>query len=251
MRIQSINNNYYMPCKHHTRPTFKSFKREVVKSGCSPLTEEILWRNNTSIYRSDLAWGELVKFLKEKYAKVGKVAVYNYACSNGLEAYTFLMELLSTTEKDIVDKFTPIIARDFDPFAINLANRKLVDIEDFEIDRINAHTNGHFEDYFVKKTKINTKYSPKENLTSLVHFGIGDFTKDYEKLPKDDVIIFVRNCWPYFSQDDIDNLPRKLYEHFGKNATLITGNYDFMNLGYRKFRDVGFKQTYIPYVYEK
>ena len=55
----------------------------------------------------------------------------------------------------------------------------------------------------------------------------------------------------YFSEKDIMNLPRKLYEHLGKNATLITGNYDFLHLGYRKFRDSGFKQTYIPYVYEK
>ena len=251
MRIQSINNSYYVTTSHSTKPSFKSFKREVVKPGTSPLIEEVLWRNNTSIYRNDMAWGELVKFLKEKYAKVDKVAVYNYACSNGLETYTFLMELISNTDKETIDKFTPVIARDFDNFAINLAQRKLVDIDDFEINRINTHTNGKFEEYFTKKTKLDGKYSPKENLTALANFGVGDFTKDYINLPKDNVIIIVRNCWPYFSADDIDNLPKKLYDHLGKNATLVTGNYDFLHLGYRKFRDVGFKQTYIPYVYEK
>ena len=250
MKIQSINSSYYFN-NQNTKPSFKSFKRAVVKPCKNPLIEEVLWRNNTSIYRNDMAWGELVKFLKEKYADVEKVAVYNYAGSNGLETYTFLMELLSTSDNETIQKFTPIIARDFDKYAINLANQKSVELEDFEIDRVNIHTKGCFEDYFEKKAQLDGKYYPKENLTDLIEFGVGDFTKEYKDLPKDNVIIIVRNCWPYFSQDDRENLPQKLYEHLGKNATLITGNYDFLNLGYRKFRDSGFRQTYIPYVYEK
>jgi chemotaxis methyl-accepting protein methylase len=246
MKIQSINNNSYSSYRA-PQPSFKAFKREVTKI-TSP---EVLWRNNTAIFRNDMAWGELIKFLEEKYANVEKVHVYNYACSNGLETYSFLMELLSNHDEKTIKKFTPIIAKDFDNFAVSMANSKLVDIEDFEIERINAHTNGRFKDFFYKNSHIEGKYSPTNKLTPLVSFGLGDFTKEYNTLPKDNIIIIVRNCWPYFSQDDIENLPQKLYEHLGKNTTLITGNYDFLNLGYRKFRDSGFKQTYIPYVYEK
>ena len=42
-----------------------------------------------------------------------------------------------------------------------------------------------------------------------------------------------------------------IYEHLGKNVTLITGNFDSLGLGFKKFKNSGFKRTYIPYVYEK
>lgn len=245
MKIQSIQSYYQR--NNYKQPSFQAFKRTVKR----PETGEVLWKNNTGFYRIDMSWTYLAEFLKEKYSGVEKVFVYNYASSNGLEAYTLLMELLANNSKDEVDKFMPIIAKDVDEFAIKMANKKLIDISECEKQKINKHTDNHFDDYFEEDEIKKGKYRPKEKLTANVIFSVGDFTEEYEKLPKDNVIILARNCWPYFPNETKHDLPQKLYEHLGKNVTLITGNFDSLGLGFKKFKNSGFKRTYIPYVYEK
>lgn len=246
MKIQSIQ-SYYSQQKAVKQPSFQAFKRTVRKPG----SEEVLWKNNTGLYRIDMSWSYLAEFLKEKYSDVEKVYVYNYASSNGLEAYTLLMELLAHNDENEVNKFMPIIAKDVDEFAIKMAKRKLIDISDCEKQKINKHTNNHFDDYFEEDKTKKGKYRPKDKLTEKVIFSVGDFTKEYEELPKDNVIILARNCWPYFPNEEKQELPQKLYDYLGKNVTLITGNFDSLQLGFKKFKNSGFKLTHIPYVYVK
>lgn len=243
--IQNVNYSSYQK-KKIENPSFKAFVREVKKPG----SDEIMWKNNTGIFRMDMSWSDLANFLKEKYSDVEKVHVYNYASSNGLEAYSLLMELLANNDVEDVDKFLPIIAKDVDEYAIRMAKGRLVDINDCEKRKINIHTDNHFDDYFETVSWKKGKYRPKLKLTENVEFSVGDFTKEYEDLPKDNVIIIARNCWRYFPEDARQELPQKLYDHLGKNVTLITGNYDTV-LGFKKFKHSGFKRTHIPYVYVK
>ena len=246
MKIQAINNNYSKYSKPVANPSFKSFYREVKAD-----SSKVLWRNNTTFFRNDLAWTDLAKFLKDKYAKTDKVNVFMYACSNGLEAYSFLMKMFSCFNENFVKKFTPIIAKDFDSFPISVAKKKMVDIEPVEVERINFHTNDNFDEYFSKITKLENKYQPSEKLTKLVEFEVGDFTEEYKDLPKDNTILFVRNCWPYFPTKMQEELPKKLYEHLGKNSTVIVGNFDYYLLGLFEYKSYGFKPTSVPNVYEK
>lgn len=248
MKIGNINNYY----NQNKAPCFKDFKREVIKGLTGGLTQDVLWRNNTSVYRNDLPWTTLLKLLEEKYADDKQVSVVFYACSIGLEIYSYIIEVLEKCNPKSIQKFTPVIAKDIDPFVINIANSKLVTLEDFEIERINQHTNGHFNDYFEKNGKVDKKYSPTKKITDLATFSVGDFTKEYKDLPKNNLILFVRNCWPYFTECNVENLAKKLYEHLGNKCTLLTGNYD-SSFFYDEniFINAGFKQTKIPHVYEK
>ena len=212
---------------------------------------KVLWRNNTSFFRNDLAWKELVLFLKKKYANVDKVNVFSYACSNGLEVYSFLMEMFSNLDEKTIKKFTPIIAKDFDSVPINAAKSKIIDISFVEQHRINYHTKYKFDDYFTKITQLEGKYRPSEKLTDLVEFRVGDFTEEYKDLPKDNTVLFVRNCWPYFSPEMQKELPQKLYNYLGENSTVILGNFDYYLLGLFVYKTYGFRPTYVHNVYEK
>lgn len=255
MHIYGIQNNDLV---NNKQPQFKGFERTVVKP-LGNLVENVVHRNNTYIFRNDLNWDKLIELIKIKYAKAEKVNVYNYACSNGLEAYSFLMKLMANTPKEFVNKCTPIIARDYDNFAIMMAKTKMVDIWPDEIERIERHTFGG-QNYFFRKLngrKIDEyKYMVNPVLTEKVDFDYGDITTDYTKFNKDNTILFARNFWPYLGRADQLELPELIYKAMGKNSMIILGSYDCPtysknNEFYDFFVNAGFKKTDVPYVYVK
>ena len=69
--------------------------------------------------------------------------------------------------------------------------------------------------------------------------------KDYINLPKENVILSVRNCWPYFSKEDQLYLPEKLCNHFEKNAVIMIGSFDFRTQHSKDFLKNGFKKAYV------
>ena len=224
-KINSINNLYNPNYDLKKQPQFKSFERDVfIKQ--SSFTQKLLHRNNTYLFRTDLYWPNFIDYIVEKYKDVDKVNVYNWGCSNGLEAYSFLMELFGRHDEETADKFSPIIAKDYDPFAINLANQRIVEITEEEKQRINNHTYGHFKDFFKKNSTIKDKYSPTEKLTSRVIFEVGDITKEFKDIKKDNSIVFARNFWPYLSPEDRKWTMQKIAKLLGENSILIVGDFD-------------------------
>lgn len=231
MRINSIQNNY-------NNIAHKSFSRTVYSNVADGIVKH---KNNTMLYRNDMDWQSLIKFLAEKYKNVDKVHIFDYACSNGSEAYTILMNLFTYFDDNTLKKFTPIIARDYDEFVIHIANLKTLTIDSDEQDYINIHTGNKFYEYFTLLSKILKKYEPNPKLTNNVIFQVGDITQDYEKLPKENVVLFVRNMWPYLKFEEQQSLPRRLCHHFDKNTTIIIGRYDLRTQKYSDFIENGFE----------
>ena len=234
--------------------TFKGFERTVYKAGRSALDENIKHRNNTWFFRKDMNWTKFAEFLKNKYKATDKIQTFVYACSDGREAYTLLMALDSVLDEKDVEKFCPIIAKDYDLFAINQAKKDFFEIDDMEKSRINYYTNQRFDEYFEPVSNLENQYRPTKKLTDRVVFETGDFTKEYNTLPKENCILLIRNCWPYFSISNQYALPRKLCEHFEKNATIVIGNFDSETQDPRDFLKNGFKPALgSPYgnVFEK
>lgn len=231
MRINSIQNNY-------NNIAHKSFSRTVYSNAADGIVQH---KNNTMLCRSDMDWQSLIKFLVDKYKDVDKVHIFDYACSNGSEAYTILINLFNNYSENIVKKFTPVIARDYDNFVINLANLKTLTIDSEEQNHINQCTENKFNEYFSLVSKILNKYSPSSKLTSNVVFQVGDITKDYENLPKENVVLFVRNMWPYLKFEEQQSLPRRLCHHFDKNTTIIIGRHDLRTQKYSDFIKNGFE----------
>ena len=127
-------------------------------------------------------------------------------------------------------------------------------VDDVEKSRIDFYTNQKFDEYFEPVSKLENRYRPTKKLTDRVVFETGDFTKEYNTLPKENCVLLVRNCWPYFSMSNQYTLPRKLCEHFEKNATIVIGNFDSESQSPRDFLINGFKPALgSPYgnVFEK
>lgn len=240
-------------------PNFKSWTREVLLKPSDPnaLTTLVKHRNDTWLFRSCLDWRRFGKFIAEKYKNLQKVNVYNYACSNGSEAYTFLMELSSNQSYETAMKFTPIYARDYDKKAIDYAQSGIIRIEEGEKGSVNMNTEGRFDLFFKKNEEYGDEiYEPRHFLNSNVIFSQANILEDYKTMPRDNTIVLARNFWPYLKYNDRIELAKNLYNHLGENCTLVIGQFD--NMGSwdgtptrQILESAGFKQTQIEHVFTK
>ena len=247
MRVQNVNTNLQ-------NNNFRGFERTVYKAGKTASADNIQHRNNTWLFRKDLNWIKFAEILKNKYKDTPKVHTFVHACSDGREAYSLLMALDSVLGEKKTEKFCPILAKDYDIFVINKAKTEFLEIDELEKERINYVTNGKFGEYFEATSKLENKYKPTKKLTDRINFDVSDFTKEYNTLPKENCVLLVRNCWPYFSITNQYTLPRKICEHFERNATIVIGNFDSEAIEPRDFLKNGFKPTLgSPYgnVFEK
>ena len=145
MQIQNVQNYSYY--NQRINPSFKSWTREVLMNPKNPdaLITHVKHRNDTWLYRDCVDWNWLCKFLIEKYKSIPKVNVFNYACSNGSEAYTFIMELFSNHDFATAKKFLPVTAKDYDQVAIDYANSGCLKIEKGEKAGVDLYTGGKFD----------------------------------------------------------------------------------------------------------
>lgn len=248
MKVKSVQNNNYCT------PAFKSWTREVYEP-LNAYTQQLKHRNNTCIYRDGDIWEKMCKFFVDKFKDVPKVNVYNYACSNGSEPYTFLMELISNFPKNIVQKFTPIIAKDYDETAIKIAQSKKIPINANEYHRIQLFTKGQFNRFFSEYNYSDDTYVPSKALSSKIQFETADIRDDYLNISPENSIVFARNFWPYLDRMDMVRLARNLGKHLQKGSFLVKG-FGFDNRG-TNFKlnmhllDSGFKTTEINGVMEE
>ena len=220
MRIQNIDNKNL---------TFGYWVRRVDK--VNKTGEKILSHcNTTCFYRIDFGWEKAIKFLVDKYKNIPKVNVYNYGCSNGAEAYSFLMSIDSNFDKSVLKKFSPVIAKDFDSFAIDTAKKGLLAANAKELYDINKYTKNNLDKYLevyrVENINNDVILSPKEFLKENVIFEQADILKDYKNIEPNNSIIFARNFWVYLSDEERSLLAKKLYNHLDKNCALILGSHD-------------------------
>ena len=258
MRIDGIQPYTY------TRPAFGSFFRSVSTSD-NPLTQQVLHRNNTWFFRPNPQyWHIITNFIIEKYKNVPKVNVYNYGCSNGIEPYSFIIMLVSKLGRDGASKFLPIIAKDYDEYAIKMATSGKLELDPGEWEAINSVSDGKVSDYLklIRKQKFlgsdkyeNVgEYEVSQFLKNSVNYSTADILEDYKNIDPNNSIVFARNFWPYLAVGKKRELAEKLYAHLGTNSILIIGNYDHQREGSREdapseLERVGFQSFYIPDIY--
>ena len=245
MRILNIKPNY-MNISH------RGYYRTVYKPNTEPVDENVLHRNTTELLRADYHLRSIITFFAKKFKDVDKVAFFDYASSIGLEAYSFLLGMDSFLTKEDANKFLPIFARDYDEEVIKEAQSRNVDISKLEESafRIYDYKDDmflHYKENFypISGDDISTNYRVSDKYSSRVQFEVGDITKDYINLPRENVILSIRNCWPYFSKEDQLLLPEKLCNHFEKNAVIMIGSFDFNTQHIKDFLKNGFKRAYV------
>ncbi len=229
------------------------------------------------MFRSDIEWNLFSHFVEKKFENVDKVNVYDFGCSDGSEAYTFLISLLNNTSAANARKFVPIKAYDIDKDAIKRAKKEGVNLspdEKFAIGWQQKYGFKIFFDEYILTSACSTKqkygfktffgegkdkmYKPKDVLSKNVIFKKGDITKDYKKIKPENSIVFARNFWPYLDYVECKELAKNLGEKMGDNSLLIIGNFDVAGYEGKYCEDfetilskAGFKKTLVKYVYEK
>ena len=246
MRIYGIENNNQLGLQKKSNTTFKSWVRAVYKPEENGV-KKLLYRNDTAFYRDDM--DIIIKYIVERYKNFQKINFHDYACSNGTETYSYLIEMICSHGLEAVKKFLPIMAKDIDDIAIQKAKSNLVQISTMDKEHINFYTHGKFDDFFEKDyrlyefddaqkmdfTKIscdcsNATYKVKPILTDNVIYKRSNIFDCDNYINGDNNIVSARNFWPYLSEDQKLSLAEKLYNCIGKNSTLIIGSYDIGNL---------------------
>lgn len=250
-----IVNSVQMGYRNQTNLTFNSWHREVRKMTLEG--EKIIHRNDTWFFRNPELWPKLVDFFVEEFKNVQKVNVYNYACSNGSEPYTFVMQMLSSFPQE-ASKFFPVIAKDYDEEAIKRAkNNEYHVIGNQEIENINYYTGNNFSTYFnVIDEMHSAKFAyPSQKLCENVEFSLADINSDYKKIQPDNTIVFVRNFWPYIENWwDRQKLLNKLFDRLGENSFIVIGQFDREGTNWtidNQVIEAGFRRTNVDFVYEK
>lgn len=254
MKVSNITSN---------SPNFSSWKRTVYKDLKDwDLERTIKHRNDTWFCRDGFNDGTIYKHITEKFKNVDKVNTYFFGCSNGCEVYTFLNELFAKLETETIDKFTPILAMDYDPIAVLNALHGCYPVEDFEILKLEECHGQKITENFDTihspfHSDIITHIIPKQKMTDCVKFQHGDITKDYTKIKQKNNLVFARNLWPYLDLRKIHSIAKNLHDHMGKNSLLIIGEYDPVGLRWNGvqanelFTNAGFKPTDSTLIYEK
>jgi len=259
MRIQKIqtNKNNY----HNT--TFKSWNRTVYKelySNANPAPRKIAHRNDTRFYRDGEFWKDACAFFVNKFKDVDKVNVYSYACSDGSEPLTFVMQLLSNYSQNIANKFFPVEARDIDVYAILKAKSKDYTMNSSEIYDINKFTNHQFLRYFcctsqIENNKGEKPYDVSKELTNNINYDVKDINIDYVNIKPENSIVFARNFWPYMENwTDRRDLLYKLSSQMGKNSYLVIGDFDNVATDWKLISliiDAGFSFTPLSKIFKK
>ena len=256
-------------CEKNSNPTFGYWHRAVYRKSAKSSAKELMHYNDTSFVRhlsnkkkkcsNAQSWLNLIDFLIEKYKNVSKVNVYNYACSDCSEGYTFLMALISRAGEDIQAKFPKIYAIDYDKDAIDKAKQAKYVLNQWEYDSIQELTNNNIERFLnIEQDEQAGGYlaTPKEILTSKIKLVHADVLKDYKRIKKENSIVFARNFWPYLDRK-MASLLEKFDERIKKNSVLVIGGFDLNAcpfFGFDIFMEIikkGFKKSKVDCTFEK
>lgn len=185
--------------------------------------------NSTNFFRRDLNWDDIGNVFDKQFPR-GKVNIYDFACSDGSEAYSIIIALIEQLGEKKASRFFPIQASDIDPEIVKMAQSgKIIATEEDILSIEGMVKKGDIKKYFSKTPVCGGKYilSPKEILTKNVIFKQEGINQGLDKINKDEQnIIFARNFWKYLSSDDLVSTSWKLGQKANDKTLLFIGNFD-------------------------
>lgn len=185
--------------------------------------------NSTSFFRRDLDWKTIGETFDKQFPK-GKVNIYDFACSDGSEAFSLIIALIEQLGEKKASRFFPIIASDIDDEIIKMATSgQIMAKEEDLLAMQNIIKDENVKKYFRITELGGGRYllSPKEILTKNVIFKKEGISTGLEEVQKDENnIILARNFWKYLSREDIANASWKLGQKINSKTLVIIGNFD-------------------------
>ena len=231
MNVQpvKISNPSFGTCaRHYGKHSIKNF---------SSFAEPII-RTSTHLFRNDLSWEALTKYVIKHFNNKSMVQTFSLACSDGSEAYSYAITMLNKLPDDELKKFLPIKSVDIDPEIIKVAKTGRINLADFEFDSI-ENWNLKLENFFTKQSKaldINNdklgidpthSYQVVGKLRDCVDFKVGEILSEINNMKDEgNSVVMCRNVFPYLKEEYISKVLSAVNQNLKSGSLFITGCYD-------------------------
>lgn len=189
---------------------------------------KMLCSNSTSFFREDIDWRNIGRIFQTQFPK-GQVNVYDFACSDGSEAYSLIIALIEQLGEQEASRFFPINASDIDFEIIKTANSGKIIATDDDLRKISQATGGKIGKYFDPQPLDINKVIlyPKEILRKNVSFNTKSISQGLNETQDGDKIILCRNFWKYLSQYELEKSAWELGCKTDPNSLVLVGAFDF------------------------
>ena len=199
-----------------------------------------LIRTSTNIFREDLEWDKLVKFMKHHFADKEKVNSYVLACSDGSEAFTYAISLMEGLPPEVQKKYFPIKASDIDEEILKIAKEGRINIYPIEFLLAENVSEVDLSKYMtdksvsklikgdeVSETDEISSYKVKQELLNSIEFKNSDILTELKNLKDEgNSVILCRNVFPYLKPSYVDKVILTAQEMLKVGSLFIIGHYD-------------------------
>ena len=169
--------------QEYNKPYYTLYEDYVsFKKGTNPNFAIVKIKNSnaTQFFREDMPYSNnadysgFARFLNKHFSE-GKVNIYDFACSDGSEAYSIAISLIEEMGEEEAQRFFPIQAIDKDKYIIKEAANGIIECDTVDMRNIIANTHDKFDKYFevLEQNGENYLLKVKEPLKNAVNFKIG------------------------------------------------------------------------------
>lgn len=250
MKISPIKINPYK--QNFTSTSKTAYQKQDGTRYVSPVyniegEDKVACSNRTYIFRKDLPWSTLPSYLAKEIGRNSKINVYNFACSDGSETYSFIMSAIERYGEKDAARFFPIIASDIDSYMINQAKSGILPANYDDLDEIERTLGGGLDKvakyFYVEPNRKDRQYPlilhPKKILSDNVVFKNQDIEDGLDEIKGTDSVVMARNFWRYLPADKLARTSLKLRRNMTPSSRLVIGEFDHKNF-YGNLLEYGF-----------
>lgn len=227
--------------------------------------DKLLYENTTLFFRHDLnfarkpeyktsdTWIGFRKTIADYFENTPKVNVYDFASSDGSEAYSLITCLIDELGEKGAQKFFPIQAYDIDSAMVEQAKSGEIPCNIDDIRRINENLKQmpfylyfNFEDY---NGSLPYLFIATDRLKQKVNFNLADIQSTIKNIQPSNSLILCRNFWPYLSKEDRDKTIFELSQKLDDSSLVVIGSFDNSQT-INQFLKCGFVDIH-PFIFKK
>ena len=231
---------------------------------------KLLYENTTSFFRYDLKtahqdvyapnsfwdgnWIGFRRTIANYFKDVSKVNVYDFACSDGSEAYSLILSLIEELGEETSLKFFPIQAFDIDKTIIKIAQSGVIPCDIDDIRRISENLKNKTKSNYYQissdpNNALKTSFTASDKLKEKVNFKLSDIQSQIDNINPTNSLVLCRNFWPYLSQSDRQQTFKRLCDKLDETSLIVIGYFDTSAIKL-PFEEYGYQEI-CPFVYKK
>lgn len=263
MKISPILNSK-ISFKSSERSTFRNSKGYLATDSrtVNP-ADELVNSNITTFFRGDLtdnsdSWIEFRKALVLGFSGIDCVHTYDFACSDGSEAYSLILSLIDEIGDEGAMKFFPVMAYDIDTGILECAKTSKIpcdknDIDSFKKNFKNIDPKKYFSISPNGRRIFPYDFIPSKDLASKVEFRYGDITKSIDLIEPSYSLVLCRNFSRYLSFQDAYNTILKLAKRLDSTSLIVLGKMEeeyaknlLFSFGYKEMSKLVYRKISNP-----